>query len=412
MKIENRLNNIFDQYDVEENRITNALLQALAGNKDLLRSFLAKCLKINIGKSAQVVISAQKEPFAEGDTEENREKIEGIPDGWIIIDEEIAIVFESKITRNAIRRDQLIAHVKRIRSYAQKFLCIITPDEKSPIEDSNITDVKIVWVSWRNVYALISNQTNGQGVSEYLGGQLKEYLAMKEDLIGFSGINYSSNEYNKSEAKFILKALLREVCPEIRKIFPKFKYEKRAVSERSHPYTVHHRSIWSCLSEAEDFTLGLHLTFWLHETHFGIGITIPNRANRYWKRLKKIFKDDLSYNEFMDILFRLRKRVSHLYLEFIQRHYIGMTHAIVDGIIEIDFDMVRGSRKYHIKANPLWNQVARGLIKDKKYFNGQLMIRTRFFYKDHKEIKTEKFKSTVVKTAKSFKEIYDYLQDT
>ena len=44
MKVQNKLNNIFDQYDQEENRITNAFLQTLAKNEDLLKIFLEASL--------------------------------------------------------------------------------------------------------------------------------------------------------------------------------------------------------------------------------------------------------------------------------------------------------------------------------------------------------------------------------
>ena len=61
MKIESHLNNIFGQYDLKENRVTNAFLQALAKNNSLLKKFLNKHFNINPGKNANVVISAQKE---------------------------------------------------------------------------------------------------------------------------------------------------------------------------------------------------------------------------------------------------------------------------------------------------------------------------------------------------------------
>jgi len=185
MSIDSRLNNIFDQYDVEENRVTNAFLQTLAKSRDFLKAFLNKHFNISPEKSANVIISAQKKPFAEGNTEEDKEKIEGIPDGWIIINEEIAIVFESKITKNAIRQAQLKAHVKRIRGYAQKYLCVITPDEESPVKKIHIPNTKIQWISWRKVYELVSKEKKGQGISGYFRNQLKEFLAMKKDLVGF-----------------------------------------------------------------------------------------------------------------------------------------------------------------------------------------------------------------------------------
>jgi hypothetical protein len=75
--------------------------------------------------------------------------------------------------------------------------------------------------------------------------------------------------------------------------------------------------------------------------------------------------------------------------------------------MEIDIDTIKGSR--HVKANRVWIESLRELLKNKSGYNGQLMIRTRFFYKDDKDIKNPIFKQTVVETAKKFKDIYDYL---
>ncbi|MBI2556133.1 MAG: hypothetical protein HYW13_01695 [Planctomycetes bacterium] len=51
MKVESELNNLFDQYkDAEENAVTNAFLQTLAGDKGLLKDFLMNYFKIKVGK--------------------------------------------------------------------------------------------------------------------------------------------------------------------------------------------------------------------------------------------------------------------------------------------------------------------------------------------------------------------------
>ena len=77
--------------------------------------------------------------------------------------------------------------------------------------------------------------------------------------------------------------------------------------------------------------------------------------------------------------------------------------------MEMDLDTVKGSKK--VKANQKWLEAIRELIKNKKGYNGQLMLRTRFFYKDYPEIKKAVFKDKIIKTAKDFKEIYDYLSN-
>lgn len=411
MKIESQLNNIFDQYSLPENRVTNTFLHTLTQNESLLKTFLLRYFDIKLNKQAKIVISAQKHPFSTGDIEERPQEMKSIPDGWIVIDEDRAIVFETKIKEGKIRYDQLESHVKQIRHFANKYLCVITPDEE--FKKVNINNTCVKWLSWRQAYELIAKHSDTKSeLARYFTLQAKEFIAMKNDIIGFSGINYSSNEYNSLEAKAILKSLLREIAPKVKRIFPKLQHEKPTVSERSHPYTVHHRSIWSCLSEEKVFMLGLHLTFWLHETHFGVGITIPNRADKYWKRLKKICKDNDEFNNFTNKIIDLRNKVPHLYVEFLQRHFRGRTDAIVDGIIEIDVDTIKGNSKQRIRQNALWYDVIRSLVKNKKHFNGQMMIRARYFYEDFQESKTEKFKETIINGIANFKGIYDFLQNT
>ena len=409
MKVDNRLNNIFDQYDQEENRVTNAFLQTLTKNKGLLNAFLKEYFDIHLGKSSNVVISSQKEPFGLGDEEGDRERAEGIPDGWIIIEEEKAVVFETKIIRNAIRSDQLFAHAKRIKGYSQKYLCIITPDEESPIKNVSIPNIDIKWISWRDIYKLISKEKENQDLSGYLRNQLKEYLAMKEDLVGFQGIDYPSGLFNPREAKVIIKSLIREIKPDILKIYPNLKFERKSYSQDVHPYTVFHRSTWSFLAADENFTKDMHMTFWLTETHLGMGITVPNSAAKRWKRLRQIFSKDKLFDSFLEKLYKLKNHLPNLYLEFVHRHYIRQRDGIIDGILEMDLDTIKGSKK--VKANKKWLEALRELVKNKKRnYNGQLMLRTRFFYKDcYPEIKTATFKDRAIKTAYKFKDVYDFL---
>ncbi len=407
MKIQNTLNNIFDQYDVEENRVTNSFLQTLTRNPDLLKEFLFKYFKIRIGRSSNVEISSQKEPFSSGDIKEVKEKVEGIPDGWIIIDDAIAVVFESKIYRDAIKQSQLLAHIKRIKGYSQKYLCVITPDEESPLNGIDIANVKIQWIPWREIYSLVSKNKETQSISGYLRNQLKEYLAMKEDLVGFQGINYPSGTFNSREAKIIIKSLIREIKPYIQKFYPDLKYERKSYSQDVHPYTVFHRNTWSFLGTNENFTKDIHMTFWLAETHMGIGLTIPNGAGKRWKRLRKIFKSDGLFYSFIEKLNILRDKMPNLYLEFVHRHYLGQRDGIIDGILEMDLDTVRGRKG--VKANKRWLEVLRELVKNKKGYNGQLMLRVRYFYKDYSEMQTSAFKNLVVDTAHKFKDIYNYL---
>ncbi len=156
----------------------------------------------------------------------------------------------------------------------------------------------------------------------------------------------------------------------------------------------------------------MHLTFWLSEMHMGMGLTVPNNASKRWKRLCSIFKNDELFNSFQEKLLELKERLPkhHLYLEFVHRHFIRQRDGVVDGIIEVDLDTLKGANP--IKRNPKWLSVMRELVAskgDEYRFNGQFMIRTRFFHKDFPEMKTAAFKKVILNTAYSFKDIYDFL---
>ena len=406
IKIQSDLNNIFDQYDQSENRITNALLQTMTKDVDFLKEFLRHNFSLSLNRNSSVVISSQKEPLGLGDSDQDREKIEGIPDGWIIIDENDAVVIESKIERKAIRKDQLLAHIKRIRGYSKKYLCVITPDDESPIQDIQINGINISWISWSKIYEMLHNNQRND-LPGFFRSQLKEYLAMSEkDLVGFQGIDLPSGPFNPKEAKIIIRNMIKATKPEITKIFPKLTHERKTYSHDIHPYTVYHGNVWSFLGADENFTKDMHLTFWITETHFGMGITVPNNAGKKWRRLKSIFKDDECYQALLKMLLDLRKNLPNLYLEFVHRHYRQMRDGIIDGIIEVDFDTLEGNKA--IKPNRLWLSVLRELILHKSGYNGQLMIRTRFFYKDHADIRNAIFKDKIIETARNFKEVYEY----
>ena len=138
-----------------------------------------------------------------------------------------------------------------------------------------------------------------------------------------------------------------------------------------------------------------------------MGLTIPNNAGKRWRRLKKIFNKDDSFNSFVDKLFKLRKEVPNLYLEFVHRHYLRQRDGVIDGITEMDFDTVKGSKK--IKRNPRWLSIMRELVANKEDFNGQFMVRTRFFHKDYPGMKKTEFKKTILETTRSFQKIYEIL---
>ena len=133
------LPNLFDQYSQYENRVTNALLQALAVSPRLLQSFLREFLGFHapLGR-ATVEISAQKQPRGRGDqleTETGAGERDSVPDGWIACEEgDWAVVLESKIQPNTLRLEQLRGHLRAIAAHDRRYLLVLTPDASLPVE--------------------------------------------------------------------------------------------------------------------------------------------------------------------------------------------------------------------------------------------------------------------------------------
>ena len=402
MKIISKLNNIFDQYNVEENRVTNSFLQVLAHEGLLLERFLL-LFDIKLKQNSEIVISCQKQPFSIGDSIDTKE-IDSVPDGWIIVDDSVAIVFEVKVAENAIKMSQLRSHLRKIRGYDKKFLCVITPDDKNPVINI-LDDVVPTWVSWRQIYDLVvSLNIDKKNISGYLVSELKEFLLMKEDLVGFQGVNYTDDIYNTHDARNILKSLMKEIRPEVQKSYPLLCSVRRSLNTDAD-------NVWSYLSLDGDFTLDIHMTIWLYRTYLGIGMTIPNNAKKRKKRLRNIFQNDDLFREFLDKVFMLRTKTPHLYFEFVHRHYLQRRNDIMDGIMEFDVDTIQAKEKGVVKLNPAWLAGLRQIIcnEGNYVYNGQLMIRTKFFYKDHPKIKTADFKEKIVKTINSFNDTYQFL---
>jgi len=402
------LNNIFDQYEAEENKITGALLQTLANNRSLLKFLLNNIFRISLKKYSKVIISSQKNPFLDEIHNANKVKLETVPDGWIVIDSDKVIVIESKIIKNNVKFKQLNGHIKNIPlDIPDKYLLVLSPDYENPLFSFQSPDVKSRWLSWKSVYDLINGKKYKKDLPGFLKKQLKEYLAMKENLIGFRGIEFNQGEYTPREAKIIIKGLIQEIKPEFEQIFPDLKFQKKSLSEHTHAYSISHRGVWTFLGANEDHTKDLHFTFWISETHFGMGLTVPNNAKPRWKRLKQIFKNNELFKQFLSELFKLRKSLPNITLEFLHRHYLNQKDGIVDGFIEIDLDTIKGNKS--VKKYPVWISAIQELVANKKNFNGQLMIRTRYFHKDHPKMKKTEFKSTILQVAQKFHKVYDLL---
>ena len=235
---------------------------------------------------------------------------------------------------------------------------------------------------------------------------------MHNDLIGFCGFKKWEEGYDLEQANNILRNLIRAIKPKIQEIYQGFIYEKPKYKRQGNPYEIYAEAAWSYLAPQEEFTNDLHFTFSLSETSFFIGLTIPHNAGQRWQRLKAICQDDNLFREFESLLFELRSKLPNIYLEFLQRHYVRRTDGVIDGIIELNLDTINGNPEENVKKNKALWEGLRNTLARKTSYNGQLMIRTRYFFKEHPEMENENFKDEIIRAITAFKPMYEFLSQS
>ena len=178
---------------------------------------------------------------------------------------------------------------------------------------------------------------------------------MHNDLIGFCGFKKCEEGYDLDEANKILRNLIRAIKPKIQEIYQGFIYEKPKYKRQENPYEIYVEAAWGYLAPQEEFTEDLHFTFSITETNVFIRLTIPHNAGQRWQRLKQIYGDDNLFKEFESLLFELRSKLPDIYLEFLQRHYVGRKDGVIDGMMEMNLDTINGNPEENVKENKaLW----------------------------------------------------------
>jgi hypothetical protein len=209
------MRNVFDQYTQPENRVTHALVTALAEDQKLLRAFVRRVLGISAPKGKLHIIEQRKpgEPeLSEVETERR-----GLPDAWIYNDDETwCLLIESKVAA-PLKNDQLHRHLQTaVRHGFEKanLLAIDVIKPRVPLPDG------VKFLSWQDVYTWLTVKAResswARRVTQYLEvaeSRLSEEGYLKEGtLTTFSGISIRADEpYNYLEAKRVLKLAMEEL---------------------------------------------------------------------------------------------------------------------------------------------------------------------------------------------------------
>jgi hypothetical protein len=117
--------------------------------------------------------------------------------------------------------------------------------------------------------------------------------------------------------------------------------------------------------------------------------------------------------DLLNVLAELRKSVPHLFVEFIQRHFLFQKYGIRDGFMEFSLDTLgKPFRKKSspVKEFPVWFEAVRSAVLTKKGINGQVMFKCRFFFAETRGMDKPEFIETAQNTITALKPLYEYLK--
>jgi hypothetical protein len=168
---------LFSTYSAGENRVTATILAVL---RSLSLNRIERLLGVLTEKADFELVRFENQPGRGG---------VGVPDAEV--SSSCRILIETKIKRNAIERQQLEQHLKRLDGAKEKFRCllVLTPDENRPAELANLSHGRLYWTSFaaldQAVDELLTDKT--EVISERESFLLRELQAMmlQEGLLGF-----------------------------------------------------------------------------------------------------------------------------------------------------------------------------------------------------------------------------------
>ncbi len=167
--------NIFSTYSTNENRVTSSILAVL---RSLSMDRCQRLIGALLERPEFELVRFQDQPSTGG---------EGVPDA--LIRASCAILIETKLKSNALNRDQLARHLKRLGEYteSEKALLFLTPDAEAPRILSELDNPLISWASFAALDQAIEELLGDskEVVSEREAFLLRELQAMlgREELI-------------------------------------------------------------------------------------------------------------------------------------------------------------------------------------------------------------------------------------
>lgn len=159
---------IFSTYATDENRVTASTLAVL---QSLSLQRFQRLLGQLIEQPDLDLITIQNQ-VSRGEA--------GVPDA--VISASFRISIETKIRRNAVKKDQLVKHLASVKASKAllSLLLVLTPDEREPAVIDALKSDAVVWASFTRLDQAINELLNDpkEVVSEREGFLLRELQAM------------------------------------------------------------------------------------------------------------------------------------------------------------------------------------------------------------------------------------------
>lgn len=387
------MRNIFDQYTQWENRLTHALVTALAEDRKLLRAFVHWVMGA-VPKSAKLQIVEQRLP-GEAELTEGESERRGLPDAWIHDNNSWCLLVESKVAAK-LSNDQLRRHLQTAnrRGFDEIFLLVL-----DVVEPRDTLPDGVIFRQWRDVYQWLIGKGAlfdwAQRTAQYLeiaeNRMVAEGYLMEGALTTFSGIPFHGDEpYSYPEAKRVLKLALEKLRDD-----SALKREirmDRTLPGRDKITGKGGIAVWDFLQlkrvvREDSFTKYPHLTLAIESDRLLAMVTVPHGIKSASRRNLV----DLGIDGFEDLLKEVNKRLvvalrktkgAAPWCIVVQRRYPSQSAAaIVDARIEYDLRTAfqQNGDGAVIKTQPQWMQATYEALSNKRS-NLQVSIGAIFPY--------------------------------
>jgi hypothetical protein len=364
------MRNIFDQYHQPENRLTHALVSALAADSALLRKFVRWVTSDSMPTSQRLEVLEQRLPGEEEVTDEAEAERRGLPDAWIHNGDTWALIVESKI-QATLEKSQLDRHRRTAerRGFSDIHLVAFVPQRpRRPVPDN----VRII--EWTELYSWMRRERASswaRRLTEYM--EVLERKLVGEDYLKegtitvFSGVSFGQDyPYNYHEAKRLLRLALNELrgSRELRRdlgMNPEGK-GRPAITGRGGT------SVWDFLplakaQAAKNFTEYPHLTLGIQRERVLTIVTVPNGIRREFRHNLLAGGKEEFLELFGTVHANLRRSLAAVegaapYAEIVQRHYPSQrAEPIVDARLQFDLRTAfKGPKRWRksVKRQPQW----------------------------------------------------------